>query len=341
MCASVRASNLLSEEELRNYSTAVDGLFPELSLLEEDILYESLKECSRALINGTHRFSAQVLARLLFLLAEDLRKKEHARSICWMVYFCSECMFDLMLHQKDYYYNIAYAFYSVCETHEKLEGKGYFDVVKYIECRRGYNGMDIDFIAMTAVYARAAVDSKTIPYENHTYCKVLLDLYHDYRSITDHIPERYKSRAEALSLYRSCMRRVQTENDGVCPYIWPGMAYMVALYLGDYRKRLKIASWFGVSHLCQKTDLDTARRGSLLRRTVSALILLALGAFAYIKASGFYNESPLLFYGVMGPVVLFALLFLYMIAPVVTGVANPDVRHVYVINPWFRNWRYW
>ena len=334
LCASARGECVLAEDTLRTLGGDIQSLSPKLTLLEAETLHEAMRHSGKAIANCSHHFSGHVLARLFFQIADVLVKKNHYPSICWMVHFSSDVMFDLMLNEKEYYYLIAYSFYAVCGGHARIENKGYFDVMRYVEKKRGYNGMDIDFIEMTFYYASAGLDCKQMPYENHNYCKTLTGLYHAYRSITDEIPERYERVADARVLYHRCMEKVKTESDGLCPFMFPGMAYQIALYLGDYKKRKKIAGLFDADNTCHPTDLDAERRRSGARRVVAVLALIGIAMYGYLKAYGLYNRNPLLFYAAAGFVVTYLLLMLYFIAPAVTGKDNPKIGFVYIINPW-------
>lgn len=318
----------LSEADLKKINGIVDATHPSISDLEPDDIQKILLACCNGLTQGTHTSSGFALARVLFSVGEVARQQGDFRAINALVTFCSDTLFALYLHEPVYYRYITYAFYSICKGHERIEDMGYFDTIKYVERKRGYNGMEIDFIDMTAYYARSGIKSKQTPLGLHEYYKMLIKAHDSFRAITDGIAGRY-TEGGAVSLYDYCMTKIPVEGNLGNPYIWAGLAYMVSLHMGAYKKRLRIARLYHAAKLCKPTDLDHEERKWAVKRLFAILSILSTVAIGVMKVVNFHALNPFRFYLAAG---FAAFIGLFMLLSLFGNRGNG--RFMVFFNPW-------
>ncbi len=329
----------IPHKELLSLSEMVEILQPMLTVMDSATLLRAQNESIHGLECGSHAFSGHILARILFYLAEVLRLREEPEGIDTMVYFCSDTLFSFYLHKEEYYRYIAYSFYDICGTHAATENKGYFNVVKYIEKKRGYNGMEIDFLHMASYYIKSGIASKKTDLIIHEHYKGLIYLYETYRKLTDGICGRYEKINSAKSLYSICMRRIRIPGNAQKQYIWPGMAYLLALYLGHFRKRLRVASLYRAESLCKPTDLDVEIRKLTLKKAFRIIAPIILVGTAIYQLYLYFTKYPVDFY----IVAFFGVIAIVMGANYwAAGGSSSPHGYISVYNPWSGNgWQDW
>lgn len=292
---SASADTPLAESKLTNINSIVNEMRTDLHEIDQEDLCRALLACYDGIAQGTHTSSGHALARIMFSIGEVLRQQGNFRAINVLVMFCSDTLFALYLHEPVYYRYITYAFYSVCGGHDRIENKGYFDTIRYVERKRGYNGMEIDFMDMTAYYAHSGIHNKHTPLGLHSYYTMLEGIYDWYRAMTDGIAGRY-TEPGAVSLYDCCMKKLPVEGSQANPFVWPGAAYMVALHMGAFQKRLRVAKLYHAAKQCTPTDLDFEERKWAIRRVFAVFSVLSVSALGLMKVLNLYNHNPYRFY---------------------------------------------
>ena len=190
-------------------------------------------------------------------------------------------LFNHYLHRRDLYYRMVYAFYRTCGLGIQIKKKGVFDVVRYVEKKHDYAGVETDLVMVVAYVASLGVRMYPLVRDKHQYhwYDYHLRVKDDYLSLLSAESGRINHQPSAIYLYNCC---VKPYGDSKEP-LFAGAAYFTALYSGFYTRRKNVARMFKAEHLMEMTDEDR------MERKAKFIVVAALSAILTVGVMILYN----------------------------------------------------
>lgn len=330
LCLTVVGTEPPCEQVLKEYRQAADRLKPVLKSLDKDTLLEAGRMLEMAMEGAECIEVAPFVSEMFYLVHLSLLGKDY-EPLPDLMRVSKNVLFNHYLHRREVYYRLLYGFYKGCGEDIQHKEKGFFDVIRYVEGKRDYAGIEADLFMVVAFISTLGV--RKYP-ENkdkdrfNTY-DLHLRIKDDFFSLASGESGRIKDQPTAIYLYNTCLKTFGTDEP-----LFAGAAYFFALYSGMYTRRFTVAKMFQAEHLMEKTDEDR------MESKAKAIVITGLSAFLTVGIMILYYVYRGIFadpfeYQAAGFFLLFALFIVVgNVAPArVRNERGGDLQYVYCLNP--------